>query len=133
MVSVLQLVATLEQSISAATGGAVKVVITSYISGSVLVTTNVLFLDGDVSDAITYAVLASSDTTSGLYGATFGPVIVPSVSISSVASVGLNSASPPPEASPEVTPEALPVTAASPPRPPPPPPSPVLDKIKIVL
>ncbi len=88
MVSVMQLVTTLEQSISAATGGAVKVVITSYTSGSVIVTTKVLFLDGDVSDAMTYASLASGDTTSGLYGASFGPVIVESVSVSSVASVG---------------------------------------------
>ena len=56
----LQLVTTLEQSISAATGGAVKVVITRYVSGSVVVTTDVLFLDGDVSDAMTYASLASA-------------------------------------------------------------------------
>ncbi len=88
MVSVLQLVTTLEQSITAATGGAIKVVITSYVSGSVVVTTDILFLDGDVSDAITYASLASGNNTSVLYGASFGPVIVESITVSSVASVG---------------------------------------------
>jgi len=85
---VLQLVTTLEQSISAATGGAVKVVITSCASGSVVVTTDVLFLDGDISDARTYFSLVTGDTSSGLYGASFGPVIVESVSLSSVATVG---------------------------------------------
>ncbi len=88
MVLVLQLVTTLEQSITAATGGAVKVVITSFISGSVVVTTDILFLDGDVSDAMTYMSLASGNNTSVLYGASFGPVIVESISTSSVASVG---------------------------------------------
>ena len=73
MVLVLQLVTTLEQSISAATGGAIKVVITSYTSGSVVVTTDILFLDGDVSDAMMYASLASGNTASVLYGTSLSP------------------------------------------------------------
>ena len=90
LVGALQLISVMQQTISALVDSAVTVTITSVTSGSVVVATDVLFLEGYGNDADTYVSALTSGTIASLFGSAFGAVTVDtsSVSITSVATAG---------------------------------------------
>lgn len=90
LVCALQLISVMQQTISALVDSAVTVTITSVTSGSVVVATDVLFLEGSGNDADAYVSALTSGTIASLFGSAFGAVTVDtsSVSITSVATAG---------------------------------------------
>lgn len=73
---VLQFVATVTQNVEALTGSPVLVWLTNVISGSVVASTNVVFLDGNTTSAMTYQKVMGSVNTGSIFGSSFGPVTV---------------------------------------------------------
>lgn len=76
MICVLQFAAAISQNVERMTGSPVSVQITRVVAGSVVASTQVIFLDGNTTSASTYQSVMTSGDTSSIFGSSFGEVTV---------------------------------------------------------